>query len=451
MHRNTVVIGGGPAGVITALTAKSVHPEKSLCLVKGIGDGLIPCAIPYMIHSMAEPVQNRMGDAPLEAAGVEIIVDSVTSIDPEGHTIALSSGQELEYDRLVLATGTQPLLPPIPGIDRDGVFAVEKSLTAMEPLRDRARSARSIVILGGGFIGAEFADEIAGHSDAEVHIVEMLPHVLQGAFDEDFCEDIKAQLEKSGVCVHTGIRAESVNGNGAAQSVVLEGGREIPSDMVLLGVGGSPDVSLARDAGLRITDRGSVWVDAYMRTSADDIFAVGDCALKRDFFTRREVPVWLASTATAEARIAGTNLYEIRVLRQIQGTVSAFSTRLGDVAFASAGLTAAACEKEGFRCVVGAAAAPDRHPGSLDGASQLKVKLRFADRSGILLGGQVSGGPSAGELINTIALGIQKKLSVRELEMMQIATHPLLTPAPTVHPLINAAHQALAKLRDSVH
>ena len=94
------------------------------------------------------------------------------------------------------------------------------------------------------------------------------------------------------------------------------------------------------------------------------------------------------------------------------------------------------------------AIAPDRHPGMLPGARELKVKLIFADRSGIILGGQISGGPSVGELINVIALAIQKKVNVRELDMFsQIAPHPLLTSAPTVHPLINAAHQALAKLR----
>jgi NADPH-dependent 2,4-dienoyl-CoA reductase/sulfur reductase-like enzyme len=102
---------------------------------------------------------------------------------------------------------------------------------------------------------------------------------------------------------------------------------------------------------------------------------------------------------------------------------------------------------EGFRIITGDATAPDRHPGTLPGALPMKIKLVFADRSGTLLGGQISGGPSVGELINALSIGIQMKLNVRELEMMQIATHPLLSAAPTVHPLINAAHNALAKLR----
>ncbi len=155
----------------------------------------------------------------------------------------------------------------------------------------------------------------------------------------------------------------------------------------------------------------------------------------------------VASTATAEARIAGTKIYGIRVLRKIQGTIAAFSTRIGNVSFASAGFTARVCEQEKFCWISATATAPDRHPGTLSGSSELRVKLIFADRSGVILGAQVSGGPSVGELINAVALAIQKKVTVRKLDMMQIATHPLFTSAPTVQPLVNAAHQALAKLR----
>ena len=267
------------------------------------------------------------------------------------------------------------------------------------------------------------------------------------AFDDGFCDEIANELLKAGVKIHTNIRAVSIGGSDYVDSVTLENGEKVPADMVLIGVGGRPNADLAKKAGLRITDGGSIWVDSYMRTTVKNVFAVGDCALKRDFFTRKEVPVWLASTATAEARIAGTNIYDIRAIRQIQGTISAFSTKIGEVSFASAGLTCRTCLQEGFRIVWGSAIAPDRHPGSLPGASQLHVRLVFADKGGTLLGGQVSGGASVSELINAIAIGIQKQLNVRELDMMQIATHPLLTSAPTVHPLINAAHQALAKLR----
>jgi NADH oxidase (H2O2-forming) len=447
MEANVVIVGGGPAGIITALSTKSVYPEKSVFLIKDIGDGVIPCAIPYMMHTLSDPIQNAMGNTPLDKAGIDVIAGKVISFNPQAHSVTLKSGPVLYYERLVLATGTEPVLPPIPGVEKEGLFTIRKSMSAMIELREKVHAAKRVAIIGGGFIGAEFADELSQGSETEVHLIEMMPKILVTAFDDEFCDEVSKVLESKDVRIHCGNRVASIDGNSQVESVTLENGRKIQADMVLVSIGAKPASDLARKAGLRIVENGSIWVDEYMRTDAEDVFAVGDCAVKRDFFTRKAAPVWLASTATAEARNAGTNIYGIRVLHQIQGTISAFSTQIGGVSFASAGMTCRTCQKEGFRYVTATAAAPDRHPGVLPGASELKVKLVFADRSGIILGGQVSGGPSAGELINMIALAIQKKVTVRELDMLQIATHPLLTSAPTVHPVINAAHQALAKLR----
>jgi NADPH-dependent 2,4-dienoyl-CoA reductase/sulfur reductase-like enzyme len=447
MKTNVIVVGGGPAGCITALTTKSVYPDKSVILIKEIGDGVIPCAIPYMLETLSDPEQNRMGDLPLEKAGIEVRVGKVVSFDAQARTATLHSGDILEYERLVLATGAEPICPPIPGIDLAGVFSIRKSLSAMTALREEVRKARKVVILGGGFIGTEFADEMARLPEIEVHLVELLPRLLTAAFDDELCDLATEELVRGGVVVHTGKRLEKINGGGKVESVTLTGGETIPTDLVLIGIGAEPESRLAEEAGLLTIDGGAIWVDSYMRTSVEGVFAVGDCAIKRDFFTRRAVPVMLASNATAEARIAGTNLYGIRVPRQIQGTIAAFSTQIGKIVFASAGMTNRTCLKEGFRVVTATAEAPDRHPGTLPGARPMSVQLIFADRSGTLLGGQISGGLSVGELINVVALSIQKRVTVRELDMMQIATHPLLTSAPTVHPFINAAHIALAKMR----
>lgn len=447
---NVIIVGGGPAGVITALTAKSVYPDKSVCVIKEIGDGVIPCSIPYMMQTLSDPKQNVAGNMPLEQAGIEIKVGKVVSFDAEAQTVALEGGDILSYEKLVLATGTEVVMPPIQGIDLDGVYTVRKSLSAMTVLRKKVHAARNVVIIGGGFIGAEFADELSQIANVSVHLVELMPKLLFNAFDDEFCDNVSEILSKQGVSLHLNSRVASIDGDKGVKSVTLDSGEQLPADLVLVSIGARPSNVLAEEAGLLIAENGSIWVDDYMRTSVEDVFAVGDCALKRDFFTRKAAPVWLASTATAEARNAGTNIYGIRVLHQIQGTVAAFSTQIGGFSLASAGMTSRSIEKEGFRVVSATAEAPDRHPGMLPGASTMKVKLFFSDRSGIILGGQVSGGPSVGELINVIALAIQKKVTVREMDMMQIATHPLLTSAPTVHPLINAAHQALAKLRATI-
>ena len=450
MKIDVAIIGGGPAGMITALTAKSVYPEKSVCVIKEIGDGVIPCSIPYMMQTIPDPRQNIMENLPLEKAGIEIKRGQVVSVSVDAHTLTFSNGNVMGYEKLVFATGTEAVLPPIQGVGLDGVCTIRKSLSAMTALREKVCDAKNIVIMGGGFIGAEFADELSRIAEVKVHLVEIMPKILYTAFDDEFCDEIYQILDNQGISLHTNSRVISIDGEKEVSSVTLENGETLPADLVLISIGAKPAIKLAEEAGLRIAENRSIWVDDYMRTSVDDVFAVGDCALKRDFFTRKAVPVWLASTAAAEARNAGTNIYGIRVLHQIQGTVAAFSTEIGGIAFASAGMTYRTCQREGFRLVSATAEAPDRHPGVLPGAITMKVKLIFADRSGIILGGQASGGASVGELVNVIALAIQKKVTVREMDMMQIATHPLLTSAPTMHPLINAAHQALAKLRNSI-
>jgi NADH oxidase (H2O2-forming) len=450
MEFNVIIVGGGPAGMITALTVKNVYPEKSVLIIKEIGDSVIPCAIPYMLNTMPDPKQNAVSDQPLEQAGIKVMVGKVISFDKNARNVTMESGEVVSYERLVLATGTNAVLPPIRGIEKEGVFTIKKSMSAMIALREKAREAKNIVIVGGGFIGAEFADELSKIEGLDVHLIEVMPKMLYTAFDDELCDKVEEVLVEEGVRVHTNSRVASINGNHQVESVSLEGGETLPADFVLVSIGAKPSIELAQEAGLRITDRGSIWVDDYMQTNIEGVFAVGDCALKRDFFTRREVPVWLASTATSEARNAGANLYGIRVLNQVQGTIAAFSTRIGGVSFASAGMICRVGAREGFRAISSSVVSYDRHPITLPDSCECMVKLCFSPRSGIIMGGQVYGCAAVGELINVIALAIQKKVTVREVDMMQIATHPLLTAAPTVHPFINAAHQGLAKMRAAV-
>ena len=183
----------------------------------------------------------------------------------------------------------------------------------MNALREKVHQAGKIVIIGGGFIGAEFADELSRGPDVDIYLIEVMPKLLLTAFDGEFCDEIARVLDAQRVNIRTSSRVVSIDGSERVESVSLESGEKIPADMVLISVGAKPSSKLAKNAGLKIVENGSIWVDNYMRTDIEDVFAVGDCALKRDFFTRKAAPVWLASTATAEARNAGTNIFGIRV------------------------------------------------------------------------------------------------------------------------------------------
>ncbi len=205
-------------------------------------------------------------------------------------------------------------------------------------------------------------------------------------------------------------------------------------------MGYKPNVDLARDLDdITFNRDGFIKVDEYMRTDHPDVFAVGDCAEKRDFFTRKRSKAMLASIACAEARVAGMNLYKLSTLKTIGGTIAIFSTALNGTGFGAAGLTETIAREEGFDIIVGKFEGVDRHPGLLNNPHKQIVKLIAGRENGIILGGEVMGGSSAGELINIIGLIIQNKMNVNSLLTAQIGTHPMLTASPAAYPLIKAA------------
>jgi len=154
----------------------------------------------------------------------------------------------------------------------------------------------------------------------------------------------------------------------------------------------------------------------------------------------------LASTACAEARIAGMNLYKLSAIKTFSGTISIFSTAIGNTGFGVAGLTETVARKEGFDIVVGKFEGIDRHPGTLADTHKQSVKLVVGKESGVILGGEVSGGLSVGELTNTIGIIIENRMPINSLLTAQIGTHPLLTASPAGYPLIKAAEDASTQI-----
>jgi len=141
-----------------------------------------------------------------------------------------------------------------------------------------------------------------------------------------------------------------------------------------LGIGANPNTKLALDAGLELGKGKGIWVDEYMRTVDPDVFAIGDCAGKREFFTRKDAPVMLASIATAEARIAGANLYQLKVLRENKGTIGIFSTYVGGLVLGSAGMTENTAKREGFDVISGKAEVMNKNPPALPGTDKMLIK-----------------------------------------------------------------------------
>ncbi len=438
-----VVVGGGAAGFTAALLSKNMYPDMEVIIIRKEEKALIPCGIPYIFSSLEGNVdRDILPDSPLLKNGVEILVDNVDDVDRANKIVKTSSGEEVKYKKLILATGSLPFKINLPGSNLENVFYVYKNYDYLKRLVEAIKDSDNIVIIGGGFIGCEFADDIS-KLGKNVAIVELMPHCLSLNFDEEFCVIGEEELRKRGVKIFSGVKATEILGNGKAKAVKLSTGQELPADTVIIAVGARPNVELAKKIGLRIGETGAIAVDGYMRTSDPDIFAVGDCCEKIDFFTQRPAKVMLASVAAAEARIAVANLFNLSVIRQ---TIPIFSTKIGDVAIGIAGIGENRARSLGFEVVTGYAETVDKHPGSLPSAKKIKLKLVVGRKCQTILGCEIAGGPSTGELANLASILIAKRIPLCELFTMPVGTHPLLTPSPVTYPLSLAAMNAYKKL-----
>lgn len=444
---DVLVIGSSAAGLVAATTGKKLNPAKKFMVISSMPVILIPCGIPYIFGTVGNTDNDILPvDKMYSATGVEARHDEAVTIDREKKIVTLKSGEKLSYEKLVIATGSTPYKPDwLKGADLEQVFLVPKNKVYLDEMQKKLECCTKIIIIGAGFIGVEVSDELH-KAGKEVTLVEKLPNILGLAFDSDISTRAEDILKERGVEVITGVGVKRITGDGKADGVELEDGRKLKAEAVILSMGYKPNTELAARSGLEISKMGFIKVDEYMRTEDTDVFAIGDCAEKRDFFTRKPSGVMLASTACAEARIAGMNLYKLSAIKTFGGTLSIFSTALGDTGFGVAGMTEKVASKEGFDYVTGIFEGIDRHPGGFKDTHKQYVKLLVGRDSGMILGGEVSGGLSIGELTNTIGLIIENKLTVNSLLTAQIGTHPLLTASPAGYPLIKAAESAYGKI-----
>ena len=439
-----LIIGGGPAGLITAVTARKNNPDKKIVLVREHMECAIPCGLPYIFNRLDAVKKDLMPDKAYEVNKIDLIIEEATNIDTENKKVTLGNGEEINYDKLVLAAGSSPAVIPIRGVETNGVYQIKKDMSYLEDLREAVLRAKNIVIIGGGFIGVELAEELSAMEGKNISIVEILEHCLIAPFDEEFAIAGEEKIKEKGVKLYLKTAVEEIVGKDNVEAVKLNNGKQIPTDLVIMSVGARPNVKLAEGAGIKIVEKGGILVDEFMRTNITDVFAVGDCAETRDFFTGKSNLIMLASVACYEARIAGANLYRSSEnLIKNEGTVAAFSTCLDGLVLASAGLNEKMAVEENIAISVGASEAPNHHPGTLPNTGTIKVKLVFKESSKILIGGQVSGPESIAEMINLIAIAIQKKMTAQELANLQVATHPLITAPPTAYPIIKAAERVL--------
>jgi len=194
-----LTVGGSAAGITVSVSARRYYPDAKILLIRKEKEVLIPCGIPYIFGTMGSPDRNLIPDSVLRKNNVELIIDEAVFINKDRRTVEASSGKFFGYEKMVLTTGSLPRVPPIPGVELDNVFAVWKNVEYLQKLLNALDKAKDMVIIGGGFIGLEFADERKKRGIANVTVIEILPHCLLLACDEEICVRVEKKLSERGI------------------------------------------------------------------------------------------------------------------------------------------------------------------------------------------------------------------------------------------------------------
>lgn len=301
-----LIIGDGIAGATAAFTLRQLDTAKRITIITDEEYPLYTiCALPHFLCDEIES-DGLMIKTPTdyEQSGIHLLTKkTVSAVDPKVRKAYFSDGGDLSYHTLVLATGSYPLRLSLKGVDLPGVFFL-KNLDDAKAIA--GYSCEKAVVVGSGAVGIETALALMKRG-VEVTIVELLDRILPRALDKKPADVLTGILENAGIRVLTSEKLMTINGDKVVTGVMTDK-REIPCDLVVLGAGMRPNVSLAKDIGCAIGNTGGIKVDEFMKTSINDVYACGDCAETNDMFTNTKTLSMLWNNAKRQGNVVGYNL-----------------------------------------------------------------------------------------------------------------------------------------------
>lgn len=448
MAKKVVIIGGGAAGVDVLellMRGKEESEDMEITLLKKEKEGFFSmCGLPYALQGMYSlGVLSQFHPDVYRDRGIDFRTETkATSIDLKDQSVRLDSDEELSYDYLVIATGSKPFIPPIPGTDLEGVYTmicredgehISAALTAGE--------IKSGLVIGAGLIGLQTAVAFSKRG-IRTTVIERLPSVIPTLLDADMSSVVKEYLEPD-ITFILGRAVDGIRGNGHVESVAA-GGEEMPADIVLLSAGMRPDIDLARDAGMDIGESGGVVTDRALRAQKggrhlDNVFALGDCAEVIDAVTFSPRLSQLASTALVQSRVVADNI--LGKGSSYDPCLSPTAANLSGLQVGSVGITTETAKRFGIPVKSGISSRFTKARFFPD-TKRIIAKLIFEASSERLIGAQIIAEETVAGRINELTLGIREGITARDIWMRERCFDPSLAMVEDV--LVDAAMKARA-------
>ena len=439
-----VIVGGGAGGISTASNIRKLDEEIEITvLTRDNKVSYSPCAIPYVlsdkIHSFDDIVMRSVDD--YNAKNIEVLLETeVTAVDSKAKNITyVKDGVEtvLDYDKLVLATGGSPFVPPMKGVDLNGVFKI-RTLDDGKQVKDWAENCESALVTGAGLIGIEIAYAFK-QMGLKVTLCEMLPQIVPRSLDPDMARIITDYLISEGIDVVLGQPITELKGEeGKVKTAVFEDGSEADADMVILATGVRAELGLARMAGCDI-GRWAILVNDRMATSVPDVFAVGDCVESYSAILRSNTVSQLGTTAVRQAKTVAQTICGKR--SRFNPVLNSMVSKVGKLEFGAVGLTRSFAQQNSIKAVVEKVEALTRaryYPN----AKPMNVKV-ICDADGTIIGCQIIAEERVAERIDTMTLAITQELTCFELSNMEFAYAPPVS--MVTDPLVLAVEEVSKK------
>ncbi len=430
-----VIVGGVAGGASAAARARRLCESCEIVVFeRGPHVSFANCGLPYFVGGEIVQPDALLVQTP-ESLRARFNLDvrthtEVLRVDRARQCVLvreLTTGRPYEqpYDRLILSTGTAPVRPPVPGLDREGHFTV-RNIPDVERIMAWIRDCRACraVVVGGGYIGLEMTEQLARRG-LRLTLVEALPQVMS-PLDPEMAAWLHAELRANGVTLLLGDPVSAFEPPRAGETarasvVVLHSGRRIEADVVVLAMGVKPEVSLAREAGLELGALGGIRVNEHLQTSDPNIYAVGDAVEVRDFVTGQWALIPLAGPANRQGRIAADHIFG-RAARY-EGTLGTAILRLFKLTAACTGANEKCLRRAGIRYEA-LHLHPGSHAGYYPGAEPIAMKILFSPDTGRLLGAQALGREGVDKRIDVLATALKARLSVHELADLELAYAP---------------------------
>lgn len=429
-NKKYLIVGGVAGGATAAARIRRLTEDAEIILFeKGAYISYANCGLPYYIGGVIEQRDRLFVQTP-EAFGKRFNIDvrtrsEVIAIHPEKKQVTVRSAEGKEYtenyDKLLLSPGASPVVPPLPGIQSEGIFTL-RNVDDTDRIKAymTAHQVRRTVIVGGGFIGLEMAENLK-HAGSQVAVVEMAPQVM-GPIDYSMAALVHQHLQQQDVKLYLEQAVECFSREGDELTVYFKSGISLKADMVLLSIGVRAETRLAQEAGLKLGEMRGIWVDDYLQTSDADIYAVGDAIEYPHPITGKPWLNFLAGPANRQARIVADNMVLGNRIHY-EGAIGTSIAKVFDLTVASTGLPAKRLKQMGIP-YLSATIHNGSHAGYYPGSLQMDIKITFSPTDGKLYGAQIVGYDGVDTRIDQYALAIKQGATVEQLTRLEHAYAP---------------------------